>query len=413
MVIRDSAAPFGMSRKGGGNHRRSASVCESTWPMNDKPINAKIARFLADNAPETPCLVVDLDVVGDAYDLLRRYLSVASVFYAVKANPAPEVVAMLAKRGSNFDVASPGEIRLCLANGATPERMSFGNTIKKERDIAYAYDVGVRLFAFDSEGELEKLARVAPGSRVFCRILVSCEGADWPLSRKFGCAPEMAVKLLARARDLGLDPYGVSFHVGSQQTELGSWDKAVGQVARMFTLLAETDINLRMINIGGGFPAQYRAKVASIAQYAQAVTEALTNHFGNNLPEVIVEPGRSLVGDSGVIQSEVVLISDKGDGDAKRWVYLDVGKFNGLAETMDESIRYRIETPGREGTTRPVVIAGPTCDSADIMYERTEYRLPEDLEVGDKVEILSTGAYTSSYASVGFNGFPPLRTYCI
>ncbi|MBV9825675.1 MAG: type III PLP-dependent enzyme [Alphaproteobacteria bacterium] len=376
-------------------------------------MNNKIARFLADNAPATPCLVVDLDVVGQAYDVLTRYLSVANVYYAVKANPAPEIVTMLAQRGSNFDVASLGEIELCLGNGATPDRISFGNTIKKERDIAYAYAAGVRLFAFDSEPELQKLARVAPGARVFCRILVSCEGAEWPLSRKFGCDPAMAVDLLAKARDLGLDPYGVSFHVGSQQTDLGQWDKAIGVVARMFTLLAETDINLRMVNIGGGFPAQYRGKISNVAQYAQAVTDALTKHFGNQLPDVIVEPGRSLVGDSGVIQSEVILISDKGDGADKRWVYLDVGKFNGLAETMDESIRYRIEAPARQGAPRPVIIAGPTCDSADILYEKTEYRLPGDLQVGDKVEILSTGAYTASYASVGFNGFPPLRTYCI
>jgi ornithine decarboxylase len=377
-------------------------------------MNNKIARFLADSSPETPCLVVDLDVVAEAYDLLRRYLSSASIFYAVKANPAPEIVAMLAARGSNFDVASPAEIALCLDNGATADRLSFGNTIKKEKDIAYAYGQGVRLFAFDSVTELEKLARTAPGARVFCRILVSCEGADWPLSRKFGCAPEMAVTLLQRARDLGLDPYGVSFHVGSQQTDLGQWDRAVGVVARMFTLLAQTDINLRMVNIGGGFPAQYRSAIASVAQYAQSVTDALTRHFGNQLPEIIVEPGRSLVGDAGVIESEVVLIADKGDGGDKRWVYLDVGKFNGLAETMDESIKYRIEAPGeRRGAPSPVVIAGPTCDSADILYERTEYRLPEDLAVGDKVTILSTGAYTASYASVGFNGFPPLRTYCI
>ncbi|HEX3862587.1 MAG TPA: type III PLP-dependent enzyme [Stellaceae bacterium] len=376
-------------------------------------MNNKISRFLSENAPETPCLVVDLDVIGDTYDLLSRYLSVASVFYAVKANPAPEIVAMLARKGSNFDVASPAEIKLCLDNGATAERLSFGNTIKKERDIEFAYQQGVRLYAFDSAGELEKLARKAPGARVFCRILVSCDGADWPLSRKFGCSPDMAATLLGKARELGLDPYGVSFHVGSQQTDLGQWDKAIGAVARMFTLLAETDIHLRMVNIGGGFPAQYRGEIASVERYAQAVTDALTRHFGNRLPEIIVEPGRSLVGDAGLIQSEVVLIADKGDGGGKRWVYLDVGKFNGLAETMDECIRYRIQAPGRSGKGAPVVIAGPTCDSADILYERTEYRLPDDIAVGDKVEILSTGAYTASYASVGFNGFPPLRTYCI
>jgi len=376
-------------------------------------MNTKIAQFLTEHSPETPCLVVDLDLIAEAYELLSRYLSVASIYYAVKANPAPEIVAMLARKGSNFDVASPAEIALCLGNGATAERLSFGNTIKKEKDIAFAYQAGVRLFAFDSAGELEKLARQAPGARVFCRILVSCEGADWPLSRKFGCTPEMAVGLLAEARRLGLDPYGVSFHVGSQQTDLGQWDRAIGAVARMFTLLAATDINLRMVNIGGGFPARYQGEVASIERYAQAVTDALTHHFGNRLPEIIVEPGRSLVGDAGLIQSEVILISDKGDGEGKRWVYLDVGKFNGLAETMGECIRYRIQAPGRSGPAGPVIIAGPTCDSADILYERTEYRLPLDLAVGDKVEILSTGAYTASYASVGFNGFPPLRTYCV
>ena len=375
-------------------------------------MNQKIARFLSEHSPETPCLVVDLEVIAEAYDLLSRYLSLASIYYAVKANPAPEIVAMLAKKGSNFDVASPAEIELCLGRGAAAERLSFGNTIKKERDIAFAYDKGVRLFAFDSEAELLKLARTAPGARVFCRILVSCAGADWPLSRKFGCTPEMAVALLRRARELGLDPYGVSFHVGSQQTDLGQWDGAIGAAARMFTALAETDIELRMVNIGGGFPARYRGEVAGVARYAQAVTDALTRHFGNDLPQIIVEPGRSLVGDAGVIQSEVVLISDKGDGE-RRWVYLDVGKFNGLAETMGESIKYRIAARGRGGPKGPVILAGPTCDSADILYENTEYKLPLQLEIGDKVEILAAGAYTASYASVGFNGFPPLRTYCI
>jgi ornithine decarboxylase len=373
----------------------------------------RIARFLAENSPETPCLVVDLDVIGEAYDLLHWYLPLADIYYAVKANPAAEIVAMLDRKGANFDVASRGEIELCLGRGVGSDRLSFGNTIKKEKDIAFAYEAGVRLFAFDSAHELDKLARVAPGARVFCRILVACEGAEWPLSRKFGCAPEVAVELLRKARDLRLDPYGISFHVGSQQTDLGQWDGAVGSAAQMFSLLAEADIDLRMVNIGGGFPAHYRGEVPAVESYAQAVMAAITRHFGNDLPEIIIEPGRSLVGDAGVIQSEVVLISKKGSGDDKRWVYLDVGKFNGLAETMDESIKYRIKTPGRAGASGPVILAGPTCDSADILYERTEYRLPLGLEVGDKVEILSTGAYTASYASVGFNGFAPIRTYCI
>jgi ornithine decarboxylase len=373
----------------------------------------RISCFLAEHSPETPCLVVDLDVIAEAYEALHWYLPLARIYYAVKANPAAEIIAMLDGKGASFDVASRGEIELCLANGVAPDRLSFGNTIKKEKDIAFAYQSGLRMFAFDSVRELDKLARAAPGARVFCRILVACEGADWPLSRKFGCAPEMAIDLLRQARDLGLDPYGVSFHVGSQQTDLGQWDGAVGVAARMFSLLSEANINLRMINIGGGFPAHYSGDVPGIDRYAQAVMAAITRYFGNDLPEIIIEPGRSLVGDAGVIQSEVVLIAEKGGGDARRWVYLDVGKFNGLAETMDESIKYRILTPGRGGSSGPVVLAGPTCDSADILYEQTEYRLPLGLEVGDKIEILSTGAYTSSYASVGFNGFSPIRTYCI
>ena len=373
----------------------------------------RIARFLAENRLETPCLVVDLDVIAEAYDVLRWYLPLARIYYAVKANPAPQIVAMLDRKGANFDVASRGEIELCLANGIAADRLSFGNTIKKERDIAFAYQAGLRLFAFDSAFELDKLARAAPGAQVFCRILVACEGAEWPLSRKFGCAPEMAVELLRRARDFGLDPYGVSFHVGSQQTDLAQWDGAVGRAAEMFSLLAEADIELRMVNVGGGFPAHYRSDVPAIDGYARAVMAAITRHFGNHLPEIIVEPGRSLVGDAGIIQSEVVLIAEKGNADGRRWVYLDVGKFNGLAETMGESIKYRITTPGRAGVSGPVVLAGPTCDSADILYEHTEYRLPLGLEVGDKVEILSTGAYTASYASVGFNGFSPIQTHCI
>jgi ornithine decarboxylase len=389
------------------------AIALSCSAKDDSVMTERITRFLAEIHPETPCLVVDLDVIAEAYDLLRWHLPLARVYYAVKANPAPQIVTMLGRKGANFDVASRGEIELCFANGITADRLSFGNTIKKEKDITFAYRAGLRLFAFDSAFELDKLARAAPGAQVFCRILVACEGAEWPLSRKFGCAPEMAVELLRRARDLGLDPYGVSFHVGSQQTDLEQWDGAIGAAAHMFSALAGADIELRMVNIGGGFPARYRGDVPTIDGYTRAVMAAITRHFGNHLPEIIIEPGRSLVGDAGIIQSEVVLISNKGSGDDRRWVYLDVGKFNGLAETMDESIKYRIETPGRDGASGPVILAGPTCDSADILYEHTEYRLPLGLEVGDKVEILSTGAYTASYASVGFNGFSPIRTYCI
>ncbi|NOT42059.1 MAG: type III PLP-dependent enzyme, partial [Alphaproteobacteria bacterium] len=253
----------------------------------------------------------------------------------------------------------------------------------------------------------------APGAKVFCRILVDCSGAEWPLSRKFGCEPAMAAELLVRARALGLDAYGVSFHVGSQQTDLAQFDKAIAEAAGLFKAVAAKGVELRMINVGGGFPSRYRTDVPPISSYGRAIRTSLKRHFGANAPELIVEPGRYIVGDAGVITSEVVLVSHKGGADERRWVYLDVGKFHGLAETMDEAIKYRVLTPHDGTETMPVVLAGPTCDSADILYEKTDYRLPKALKAGDKVLILSTGAYTTTYSSVAFNGMPPLASVCI
>jgi len=376
-------------------------------------MTTKIARYLNERRPDTPLLVVDLDVVAHNYRSLRRYLPIAEVFYAVKANPAREVLTLLAGMGSSFDTASRQEIEAVMAAGAPVERISFGNTIKKQRDIAWAFEKGVRLFAFDSEAELKKLAESAPGSKVFCRLLMTCEGADWPLSRKFGCEADMARELLVMARDLGLEPYGVSFHVGSQQTQLDQWDVAVGKTAMLFTALNEAGIELKMVNIGGGLPAKYKSEVAGVDAYSNAIMSAMTKHFGNNLPKMIIEPGRSMVGDAGVIEAEVVLISKKSKDEDVRWVYLDIGKFGGLIETMDESIKYRIQTPGATGPTAPVILAGPTCDSADILYEKYKYRMPLSLKVGDKVRIHATGAYTTSYSAVNFNGFPPLDSVYI
>jgi ornithine decarboxylase len=248
---------------------------------------------------------------------------------------------------------------------------------------------------------------------VFCRILTDGEGAEWPLSRKFGCDPEMAESVLLRARDLGLKPYGISFHVGSQQTRLGAWDIALAEAASIFRALADKGIALEMVNMGGGFPTRYLKDVPAAMAYGNAIHDSLAKHFGNAIPETIIEPGRGMVGNAGVIKSEVVLISKKHEKDETRWVYLDIGKFGGLAETMDEAIRYPITTRHDGGETAPCVVAGPTCDSADVLYEKTPYNLPLALTVGDEVLIEAAGAYTTTYASVAFNGFPPLAAYVI
>jgi ornithine decarboxylase len=372
----------------------------------------KIARFLAEQQPATPCLVLDVDRVEENFCALQHALPLARIYYAVKANPARQVLERLVGLGSNFDAASYEEVAGCLDAGARPEAISYGNTIKKAGAIRAAFQRGVTLFAFDSAEELEKLAENAPGARVYCRILVANEGADWPLSRKFGTSVENARDLMLRAGELGLDPYGLSFHVGSQQTTTRAYEVAIAKVAMLFTDLTEAGVNLRMMNLGGGFPTRYRDPVPEIDQFGDAIMTSMTEHFGNALPEMLIEPGRFIVGDAGLVSAEVVLVSRRDPNDPVRWVYLDIGRFGGLAETEGEAIKYRITTPHDGSANGPVAIAGPTCDGADIMYEKSNYRLPLALRSGDRVALLSTGAYVTTYASQGFNGFaPPAEHY--
>jgi ornithine decarboxylase len=373
----------------------------------------KIARFLAEQQPATPCLVLDVDRVEQNFAALRAALPLAQIYYAVKANPARPILERLVRLGSRFDAASYEEIRACLAAGARPGAVSYGNTIKKVSAIRSAFAAGVDMFAFDCAEELDKLARHAPGSRVYCRIRVENAGADWPLSRKFGTTIAAARELMLRAGTLGLDPYGLSFHVGSQQTSTASYEAAIGRVAMLFTDLCQSGVNLRMLNLGGGFPTRYRDEVPGIDAFGNAIMRAMTEHFGNALPDMVIEPGRFVVADAGVVDAEVVLVSRRDSSDPVRWVYLDIGRFGGLAETEGESIRYRIATPHDGGAVGPVAIAGPTCDGADILYERSNYRLPMALACGDRVELLSAGAYVATYASQGFNGFPPLAEHYI
>jgi ornithine decarboxylase len=381
-------------------------------PRLEEPwLTEKLERFLA-TRQETPFLAVDGDVVEAKYVELRHYFPSALIHYAVKANPAPQLVELLEGLGARFDVASRFELEMCLALGVQPSLLSFGNTIKKLADIEYAFVHGVRTFAFDSEAELRKLAVHAPGSKVMCRFLTTGENAGWPLSKKFGCDLEMAAELLQLASDLGLQASGVSFHVGSQQTDPTQWTKPLHEAAGLFERLSHHGLTLDTVNIGGGFPVPYNKLVPSIEQFAEAIEQSLRDAFGSSRPQVMLEPGRSIVAEAGVIQSEVVLVSRKSRFDETRWIYLDVGKFGGLAETLNESIKYPLRS-SRRGIPGLVVLAGPTCDSADILYEKTGYELPTDLECGDRIEILNTGAYTSSYASVNFNGFPPLRTVCV
>jgi len=376
-------------------------------------LTKKLDQFLDSQNLATPCLVVDLDEVANNYRRLKDAMPMAEIYYAVKANPAGPVLQTLHSLGSSFDAASIAEIDRCLAAGASPASISYGSTIKKQGDIATAYGLGVRIFGFDCENELAKLAIAAPGSKVYCRVLVENAGAAWPLAKKFGCSVEMAVDLMVAAKEKGLVPHGISFHVGSQQTDTVQWDAAIAKAAMIFTDLREKSIEPEVLNLGGGFPTRYRDDVPEYRQIANAIHDSMQRHFGNRQPALMLEPGRCIPGSAGVIRSVVILVSKRSYDTDVRWVYLDVGKFGGLAETMDEAIQYPIRTPHDGGPEGPVMIAGPTCDGADVLYEKAGYKLPLALKEGDHVDLMAAGAYTASYASIGFNGIPPLMEYYI
>ncbi len=372
----------------------------------------RIIDFLNTRRPDGPCLVVDTDVVRDNYLSFEKALPYSRIFYAVKANPAPEILRLLASLGSCFDTASVAEIEMALEAGATANHFLWQHHQEGARYCA-RFRAGDSPLCGRLRGRSGEGCARRPGSRVFCRVLTDGEGAEWPLSRKFGCVPAMAIDVLRHAKSLGLDSYGVSFHVGSQQTDLTAWDRALGDAAKVFRTLADEGIVLRMVNMGGGFPTRYLKDVPTAQAYGMVIFDALSKHFGNRIPETIIEPGRGMVGNAGVIKTEVVLVSRKADNDNVRWVYLDIGKFGGLAETMDEAIRYQIVTPHDGSETEPCVLAGPTCDSADVLYEKTPYPLPVSLTIGDEILIEGTGAYTTTYSAVAFNGFEPLRSYVI
>lgn len=375
-------------------------------------ISWRAAHFFAEYNPRTPCLVLDLAVVAQRYREILAAMPFAIPHYAVKACPEPAVIRVLADNGACFDVASPAEIDLCFEQGVAPESLSYGNTIKKESDIAYAYHRGIRMFAFDNVCEMEKLAKVAPGSSVFCRLLAGGAGARWPLSDKFGCCPEFAIDLLQKAAKLGLNPHGLSFHVGSQQTDPSRWEASIASAARVFTDLKRAGIELAMLNIGGGYPAHYIENVPPISRYGEVISDALDRWFGaRDRPKIVSEPGRYLTAEAGVLRTQVISVRYPSEG-GDRWVYVDAGRFGGLAETEGEAILYRLATH-HTGPAKPVILAGPTCDSVDVIYRKTKYTLPLALDTGDTVDFLCAGAYTASYSSSGFNGFPPLPTYCI
>ena len=376
------------------------------------PPVSRVEAFIRSTTFDRPTLVIDTQIVARQFAALRAGLGRAHIHFAVKANPAREIIETLVGLGSHFDAASRGEIELCLSLGASPETVSFGNTVKRASDIAFAHNAGIELFAVDAEEEMDKIASNAPGAQVYIRLIVDASQADWPLSRKFGCARDKALDLLAYATSLGLRPVGFSFHVGSQTRRAEMWTTTLDQVAEIWVQAKAAGYDLDLLNIGGGFPAFYGEAIDHPTAYAARVIELVTERFGD-VPRLMAEPGRGMVAEAGMIASEVLLVSKKSDNDMHRWVYLDIGRFSGLAETEGEAIRYQFITERDHEANGPCILAGPSCDSADVMYEKHPVQLPLGLKSGDKFIIRNCGAYTSTYSSVGFNGFPPLDVWVI
>jgi len=357
---------------------------------------------------ETPFLVLDTNYVKENYYKLKNSINDVEIFYAVKANSHTSILETLRDLGASFDVASKGEIEKLMNLGISTDKMSFGNTIKKEKDIKFAWDNGVEYFAVDSEMEVEKIARNAPGAKVYGRLSMSSNDSDWPLSGKFGTDVDHLIEILKYAKRKGLIPYGVSFHVGSQSYNKYKWKEAILNASEVFEKLHKQKIDLKMLNLGGGIPVKHTKPVPDVEEIGEIINESIKEYLGwvKGL-RVLSEPGRSMVGNAGIIASRVLLRSRKG---TQNWVFLDTGVFHGLMETI-ENFRYEVLVEGKEySETTTMTLAGPTCDSVDTIYDEIE--LPINIDYNDIVYFINTGAYTNEYAT-SFNGIEPLKVYTV
>lgn len=362
---------------------------------------------------KTPFVLVDLDIVKQNYLNLQKNFPFVKIYYAMKANPHKDVVKLVNWLGSCFDVASVNQLKQLIKQGVDINKVSYGNTIKKISDIKFFYKNGVRLFVVDSQNDLINIAKYAPKSKVFCRFLFDGGNSDWSLSKKFGCTKRLAIYLLQKAFYMGLQPFGVSFHVGSQQRSVIAWKQALTTCKEIFDELKKVDIELKMINMGGGLPSNYVQKTETLQQYAKNINSYIKQIFCDYKKlQFVMQPGRSLVANSGILVSQVIQTTLKDMQCDYQWVFIDAGKFNGLIETLGQAIKYPIYQQNYIQPKNKFILAGPTCDSCDIIYQKFDVKLSANTKQKDRLYFLSCGAYTSSYASVCFNGFKPIKTIC-
>lgn len=351
---------------------------------------------------KTPVLILFEDEIEAKCREFQDVFESTPIYYSLKANSHPSVVSIVDKTGIDFDVASWGEIKILKRLGVDPGRIIYSAPTKLPDDIEKAFSYGIDVFAFDSKLEVQKLSMLAPGAKVVARLAVDNEGSEWPLVRKFGVTNEEAIKLMVLAKECGLKPAGLTFHVGSQNLKAATWLRALERAWVVWIELKRLGIYLDFINVGGGFPVRYLKRVPSVGNIANAIMTQKKKLFGSDV-QLYIEPGRCLVGEAGVLVSSVV---NRAARDGEEWLYLDTGVYHGLQETI-EGFRYEVLSDRTAKRKRSFVLCGPTCDSTDKIME--DVRLPEGMTLDDKIVFLSAGAYTNAYEHYNGYTYPSLQ----
>jgi ornithine decarboxylase len=353
----------------------------------------------------SPLLVVDCDVVRRQYRALHEALPNVTLYYALKPLPDAAVVAELRDLGACFDLATAGEIRLVKAAGVAPERCIHTHPIKSDAEIAAALRFGIRTFVADNPDELRKFVRHRRRAGILLRLSFRDPTAVVDLSRKFGCEPAAVLPMLELARSLGVHVRGLSFHVGSQVAEPRKYVEAIGVCAGLIEAARQQDLaELDVVDIGGGFPVPYRGETQPIGHFCRPIRQAL-----RRLPKrvrVIAEPGRFIAGPAGTSVARVI---GRAQREGRWWYYLDDGMYGSYSGQLYDHAHYPVEAPGRDGPAHPSVLAGPTCDSIDVIRE--DIPLPE-LAIGDLVVGRMMGAYTCASAT-DFNFIPRAKVIAI
>jgi ornithine decarboxylase len=373
------------------------------------PNSVRSSRIsLAELRHPTPYLLMDLDAVDRAYLAITNTLTDVAIRFAVKCNPDARILRRLHSAGSGFEIASYSELQTLTSLGVRAEDLIFSSPVKPWKHIWEAARAGVWRFAFDSTSELNKLAEHAPGAAVYVRLATSGLDSKVPSEGKFGVGGRQAIELMQYARSLGLEPYGIAYHVGSQMTDPRAWEEATRRSAAVLRELQAHDITLRMLNIGGGFPARYAEEVPDLAAYGACIRQAVDRYLPYPI-QLCAEPGRALVAEAGVLVASVIGTAERA---GKCWIHLDVGAFNGMIETLltQNRLIYPLEDSRASVDLCLYNITGPTCDSQDTMFFGVS--LSRGLVPGDQVYIYTAGAYTTCYASA-FNGFSAPTIHCL